>query len=74
MFISDMVITVYDWVSAIQMSHSYKKMGNTLQEDMTTIMHSLIRGFQLTHFLDVIIRASLSYKGLKIGRLRNLSS
>jgi hypothetical protein len=45
---------------------------NTLHEDMTTIMRSLIRGFLQTRSVDVINRVSFSHKAPGISELRNL--
>jgi hypothetical protein len=45
---------------------------NTLHEDTTTIMRSLIRGFLQTRSVDVINRVSFSHKAPGIDELRNL--
>jgi hypothetical protein len=78
MFISDMAI-VLSWlgfgntkVTLMHSTHLHK--SNTLYEDMTTIMRSLIRGFLQTHSIDVINQTSFSHKAPGISELHHLSS
>jgi hypothetical protein len=47
-------------------------MSNTLHEDMTTIVRSLIEGFLQTRSVDVINRVSFSHKDPRISELHNL--
>jgi hypothetical protein len=53
------------------MHSTHLHMSNTLHEDMTTIMHSLIGDFLQTRFVDVINRTSFSHKVPGINELRN---
>jgi hypothetical protein len=56
------------------MHSTHLHMSNTLHEDMTTIMHSLIGGFLQTRSIDVINRTSFSCKAPGITEPLNLWS